>query len=69
MKTEFKKTDFKKTLPSYDARHGSFDIIDVPPMRYLAADAEGSPDGASFAGALAPLFPLAYALKFASKRD
>jgi len=62
------KTDLKKTLPSYVARHGSFDIVDVPPMRYLAADSEGSPDGASFAGALAALFPLAYALKFASKR-
>ncbi len=63
------KTDLKTTLPSYAARHGCFDIIDVPPMRYLAADAEGSPDGASFAGVLAALFPLAYALKFASKRN
>ena len=62
------KTDLKKTLPSYAVRHGRFGIIDVPPMRYLAADAEGAPDGASFAGALAALFPLAYALKFASKR-
>ncbi len=63
------KTDLKKTLPSFAARHGRFDIVDVPPMRYLAADAEGEPDGASFAGALAALFPLAYALKFASKRE
>jgi hypothetical protein len=68
VKADLKKTDFKTTLPSYAARHGSFDIIDIPPMRYLAADAEGSPDGESFAGALAALFPLAYALKFASKR-
>lgn len=63
------KTDLKKTLPSYAARRGRFDIVDIPPMRYLAADAEGAPDGASFAGALAALFPLAYALKFASKRE
>lgn len=63
------KTDLKKTLPTYAARHGRFDVVDIPPMRYLAADAEGSPDGASFAGALAALYPLAYALKFASKRD
>jgi hypothetical protein len=63
------KTDFKTTLPSYAARQGRFDIVDVPPMRYLAADAEGSPDAESFAGALAALFPLAYALKFASKRE
>jgi hypothetical protein len=69
VKTDLKKTDFKTTLPSYAARHGRFDIVDIPPMRYLAADAEGSPDGASFAGALAALFPLAYALKFASKRE
>lgn len=63
------KIDLKKTVPSFAARHGRFDIVDVPPMRYLAADAEGAPDGASFAGALGALFPLAYALKFASKRD
>jgi hypothetical protein len=63
------KTDLKKAIPSYAARHGHFDIVDIPPMRYLAADAEGAPEGASFAGALAALFPLAYALKFASKRD
>ncbi len=69
MKTDLKKTDLKKALPSYAARRGRFDIVDVPPMRYLAADAEGSPDGASFAGALGALFPLAYALKFASKRN
>lgn len=69
MKADLKKTDFKTTLPSYAARHGSFDIVEIPPMRYLAADAEGSPDAASFAGALAALFPLAYALKFASKRE
>jgi hypothetical protein len=56
-------------MPSYADRHGSFDIVDIPPMRYLAADAEGSPEGESFAGALAALFPLSYALKFASKRE
>jgi len=67
MKADAVKTDLKKTLPSYAARQGRFDIIDIPPMRYLAADAEGAPDGASFAGALGALFPLAYALKFASK--
>ncbi len=69
MEAHLEKTDLKKTLPSYVARRGRFDIVDIPPMRYLAADAEGAPDGASFAGALAALFPLAYALKFASKRD
>ena len=69
MNADINKTDLKKTLPSYAARHGRFDIVDVPPMRYLAADAEGAPDGASFAGALEALFPLAYAIKFASKRN
>ena len=63
------KIDLKKTVLSYAARRGSFDIIDVPPMRYLAADAEGAPEGESFAGALGALFPLAYALKFASKKE
>jgi len=69
MATDVIKTDFVKTLPSYSAKNGRFDIVQIPPMRYLAADAEGAPEDASFGEAVAALFPLAYALKFASKRE
>ncbi|PKQ17941.1 MAG: hypothetical protein CVT68_05940 [Actinobacteria bacterium HGW-Actinobacteria-8] len=61
------KTDLKKTIPSYAAKSGRFDIIDIPPMRYLAIDAEGAPEGENFAEALSVLFPLAYAVKFGSR--
>lgn len=61
------KVDLKKTVPSYAAKHGRFDMIDVPPLRYLAADAQGAPDGESFGRAVSALYPLAYAIKFASK--
>jgi len=63
------KVDLKKTLPSYAARRGRIDLIDVPPLRYLAADAVGAPDDDSFMSAVEALYPFAYALKFASKID
>lgn len=66
------KVDFKKTLPSYRARKGNIDLITVPPLRYLAVDALGSPDAPasaphSFAHTVETLYPLAFAIKFASK--
>ena len=61
------KTDHKKSIPFYSARSGRYDIVDIPPMRYLSIDAEGAPQGEGFAEALSVLFPFAYSLKFASK--
>lgn len=69
MKADSVKTDLKKTLPSYAAASGRDDILDVPPLRYLAMDAEGAPEDASFGEAVGTLFALAYAVKFASKRE
>ncbi|UMG92660.1 GyrI-like domain-containing protein [Nocardioides sp. TF02-7] len=64
------KTDFKKTLDSYRARAGEFRVLEVPPMRYLAVDGRGDPNTAQeYADALAALYPVAYRLKFASKRE
>ncbi|MEQ1736756.1 MAG: GyrI-like domain-containing protein [Rhodoglobus sp.] len=64
------KTDFKKTLDCYKASHNAFRVVDVPPMQYLMIDGQGTPGVAQeYAAALAALYPLAYALKFASKRD
>lgn len=64
------KVDFTKTLDSYRARYGEFRLLDVPPLRYLMVDGHGDPNTeASYSDALAALYPLAYTLKFASKRE
>lgn len=64
------KTDFKKTLDAYQAERGQFRIVDVPDTRYLMVDGHGDPNGApAFTGAIEALYPVAYKLKFASRRD
>ncbi len=64
------KTDFKKTLDAYQAQRGRFRIIDVPDMQYLMTDGHGDPNTSpAFAEAVEALYPVAYKLKFASKRD
>ncbi|MEK8071470.1 GyrI-like domain-containing protein [Rhodococcoides navarretei] len=62
--------DFKKTLDAYSARHNTFRTLVVPPLTYLMIDGHGDPNTASeYAGAIAALYPVAYALKFASKNN
>lgn len=64
------KIDLKKTLPSYRARHGEFDVIEVPPRAYLMITGHGDPNSSpEFTSAVESLYPLAYALKFFSKRE
>lgn len=64
------KVDFTKSYDSYAARHGEFRVLDVPAMQYLMVDGHGDPNtSAEYAEALAALYPVAYTLKFASKRD
>ncbi len=63
------KLDLKRTLDAYRAKQGEFRIVDVPELQYLMLDGQGNPNGAAFAEALEALYPLAYALKFASKRE
>ena len=63
-------TDLKKRLPSYTARRGRFDVLTVPPLRYLMIDGHGDPNTApAYADALATLYPVAYALKFLSRNE
>src|SRR5690554_4988548 len=63
------KVDFKK-LDAYQARAGELRTLDVPPLQYLAIDGHGDPNTSpEYAAALAALYPVAYALKFASRRD
>ncbi len=64
------RVDFKRALPGYRARRGRFDIIEIPDMRYLMIDGHGDPNTApAFDEAVRSLYPMAYTLKFTSKRD
>ena len=64
------KVDFKKSLDSYRARSGEVRVVDIPPLQYLMVDGRGDPNTSTeYADALAALYPVAFTLKFASKRD
>lgn len=64
------KTDFRKELDSYRAKAGEFRLLEEPDLRYLMVDGHGDPNTSiEYAAALESLFPLAYGLKFASKRE
>jgi hypothetical protein len=64
------KTDLTKTLDTYRARRGEIRLVEVPPLRYLMVDGHGDPNTApEYTEALEALYPLAYALKFASRDD
>ncbi|MFD4403394.1 GyrI-like domain-containing protein [Nocardia sp. NPDC058499] len=64
------KTDFKKTLDAYQAKRDRFRIVEVPDMQYLMIDGHGDPNTSPvFTAAVEALYPVAYKLKFASKRD
>lgn len=62
------KVDLKKT-DAYRARAGEFRILEVPPASYLMLEGEGDPNSPVFAEAIEALYPLAYTVKFASKRE
>ena len=62
------KVDFKKTFDAYSAQHNIFRTLVVPPLTFLMIDGHGDPNTASeYAEAIGALYPVAFALKFASK--
>jgi hypothetical protein len=64
------KTDFKKDLDAYRATLREFRIVEVPDLRYLMIDGRGDPNTSpAFTHAAEALYPVAYKLKFASKRQ
>ncbi|GAB2766410.1 GyrI-like domain-containing protein [Nocardioides salsibiostraticola] len=64
------KVDFKKSLDSLRAGRGEFRVIDVPPQHYLMIDGHGDPNTApAYAEAVQTLYPVAYTIKFTSKRE
>lgn len=63
------KIDLKKELDAYRARRGEFRVVEVPPMRYLMLDGHGDPNSSPmFSESIESLYPVAHAMKFASKR-
>ncbi|MGN6220656.1 MAG: GyrI-like domain-containing protein [Microbacterium sp.] len=64
------KIDLTKTLDSYRAKRGEFRILEVPERQYLMIDGHGDPNTSPvYTEALAALYPVAYKLKFASRRE
>ncbi|MFC8681283.1 GyrI-like domain-containing protein [Microbacterium ureisolvens] len=64
------KADLKRSIAAYTAPRGSFEVIDVPPLRYLMVDGHGDPNTSdSYVEAVAAVFGVAYKLKFLSKRE
>jgi hypothetical protein len=64
------KVDLKTEIAAYRARPGTFDVVEVPPLHYLAIDGAGDPNtSAAYRDAVSTIFAVAYRLKFASKRE
>ena len=63
------KVDVKKELDAYRATAGEFRLVEVPELRYLMIDGHGDPNGPALADAVGALYPVAYTVKFASKRE
>ncbi|WP_105565328.1 GyrI-like domain-containing protein [Microbacterium halophytorum] len=64
------KLDVKTSLDGYRAAAGEFRLLELAPQRYLAVDGAGDPNTApAYREALAALYPVAYAMKFASRRE
>lgn len=64
------KIDFKKELDSYQAKHNIFRILTMPKTQYLMIDGHGDPNTSQeFSSAVETLFPVAYKLKFTSKKE
>lgn len=64
------KIDLKATVDGYRATRGAFRVVELPAMRYLMIDGHGDPNTSDdYVAAVQTLYPVAYALKFASKRQ
>ncbi len=63
------KVDFKRELGCYTARRDTPQVVDVPDLRYLMIDGHGDPNTPVREEAIAALYPVAYALKFASRSE
>jgi hypothetical protein len=64
------KYDIKKQFKElYAPRARDFELVTVPPLKYLMLDGQGNPGTApAYAAALEALYSVSYAVKFASKQ-
>jgi len=52
------KVDLKKEIAVYSAPRGRFEVVDVPPLRYLMIDGHGDPNSSpEYAAAVSTLSP------------
>lgn len=64
------KTVLTNEISTYSAPRGRFEVVTVPPLRYLMVDGHGDPNTSTeYEAALTSLYPVAYALKFLSKGE
>lgn len=63
------KIDFKRTLDCYKAKRDAPQVVTVPDLQYLMIDGHGDPNTPAFAEATTTLYPVAYKLKVASKKN
>jgi hypothetical protein len=62
------KLDFKRELACYTAKRSSPQVAHVPDLQYLMIDGHGDPNTPAYGDAVSALYPVAYKLKFASKK-
>ena len=62
------KVDFKRALPCYTAQRDSPRVVEVPDLQYLMIDGHGDPNTPVYGDAVSALYPVAYALKSASRK-
>ena len=63
------KVDVRRELDCYRARRDTPRFVEVPDLRYLAIDGRGDPNSAAFAVAMRVLYPVAYRVKAAARRE
>jgi hypothetical protein len=61
--------DVKKELKQYyGPKNTAWEIVDVPPMRYIGTDGTGDPNtGKAYSDAVQALYSVAYTIKFATR--
>lgn len=62
------KIDHKRDLDCYKAKRNTPQVVTVPDLQYLMIEGHGDPNTPAFAEATTTLYPVAYKLKFASKK-
>lgn len=69
MDATLERIDLKADLHRFYFPTRRPEMVDVPPLRYLAIDGQGPPgEGTAFEDAIRALYPIAYTVKFTERR-